>query len=94
MLDDEIGRAARRLQYFEMDEVAAFQGLFMLSPQKHEELVDRLSTEQRRMLLRMIWESGCVTSTDAMKPECAEILYDFDFLMRILQEKMTCEKKG
>jgi transposase-like protein len=84
---NEIGKAARQLKYFGDDEIAAFQGLFMLAPQKHEELVERLSTEQKGILLRMARDSVRVHGREAIRSQSSKIVRDFSFLICILQEK-------
>jgi hypothetical protein len=50
---DQIGSDARHLKFLREDEIAAFQGLFLLAPKKHEKLIYRLSTGQTSILLRM-----------------------------------------
>jgi transposase-like protein len=84
---DELGRAVRQLKYFGDDEIAAFQGLFMLSPRKHEKLVERLSTKQKGILLCMARDSVRVHEKEVAMSQSSKVVRDFSFLICILQEK-------
>ena len=83
---EQIGTAVRHLKVFGEDEIAAFQGLFLLAPKQHEKLVYRLSTEQTRVLLRMARDparSRCY-GRDHGRSESLKVAHDFTFLIKLL----------
>lgn len=84
---DQIGSAVRHLKFLRDDEVAAFQGLFLLAPKMQKKLVYRLSTEQTPVLLRMAREHGRFFGCSTRNTESAKIAGDFSFLINVIRNR-------